>query len=300
MPIPSTPPALAHPQSLASPAHATQVPVALTIAGFDPSSGAGITADLKTFAALSVYGVACITALTIQSTQGVRAIMPVDARLVRDTLACLQADVPFAGIKIGMLATGTVAAEVSRFLASCSTPRSHVVLDPVLRATSGKALLDAPGVDLIRNRLLAQVGFITPNLDELALLAGLAPTLEREHVPAAARAVRQRAAELGNPGLRIVVTGGHLEAPDDFLLSGDEESWLAGERVNTQATHGTGCAFASALTAQLIAGLPATDAVVSAKAYVAAALKSAYPVGQGHGPMHHLFRLDATPEPPRR
>ena len=285
--------AVAQGASRASGGRERRVAVALSIAGFDPSSGAGVTADLKTFAAHGVYGVACATALTVQSTLGVRAVEPVAAATVRATLECLADDVDLAGVKLGMLARADIVAEVVRFLRSghgAQIPRDRVVLDPVLRSTSGAELLDPAGVDQMRSELLGLIGWITPNLAELALLTGRAVT-GHEDVPEAARALRSIAAGLGNPGLRVVVTGGHLRRPDDFLVADEGEFWLRGEHVATESSHGTGCAFASALLCQRIAGFSPADAVTNAKAYVTVALRSAYPVGKGHGPMHHLFKL---------
>src|SRR5271155_3055408 len=264
-------------------------PIALTIAGFDPSSGAGITADLKVFAAHNIYGMACITALTIQSTLGVRRVEPVSAETIRETLACLYDDVTPAGIKIGMLATADAVSETARFLASAGTDRQRVVLDPVIRSSSGRGLLSAEGVARLRSELLAHVGWITPNLDELAVLTEEGP-LSRAGVPAAAARLQELASKAGNPTLHVVATGGHLDRPDDFLLSPDGNAqWLRGERVETQATHGTGCAFSSALLCGLIHWRQPERAAAEAKTYVSAALKASYPVGHGKGPMNHLF-----------
>ena len=268
-------------------------PVGLTIAGFDPGSGAGITADLKTFAAHGIYGVACISALTVQSTLGVRAVEPLSAMLVRQTLECLAEDVSVSGIKVGMLGSSAVVCEVSSFLTAQSgtIPRERIVLDPVLRSTSGTALIDQDGVRVIRDELLPRVGWITPNVDELAMLAGGSP--DREEVPAAAARLQAIAARLGNDALNVVVTGGHLSRPDDFLLTASGAgNWLAGEKIITNATHGTGCAFSSALLCELISGRSPEEAVAAAKAYVTEALRSAYPIGKGKGPMNHLFPFD--------
>ena len=273
-------------------------PVCLTIAGFDPSSGAGITADLKTFAAHGVYGVAAITALTVQSTQGVRALEPIRPSLFRETLECLAADIPLAGVKLGMLAGAGLAAEAEHFLRARPELQGKAVLDPVLRSSSGATLLDAEGTALLRERLLGVVGWITPNLDELALLTGV-EVRTREQVPAAAERLARQAASIGNPGLVIVVTGGHLDRPDDYLLNG-LGSWLPGERVETRSTHGTGCAFSSALLAELVLGRDGRDAVDAAKRYVADALRAAYPVGQGRGPLHHLFGCEPSGYEPSR
>jgi hydroxymethylpyrimidine/phosphomethylpyrimidine kinase len=266
----------------------TAPPVCLTIAGFDPSSGAGISADLKTFAAHGVYGVAAITALTVQSTQGVRAVEAVRPSLFRETLAHLAADIPLNGVKVGMLASAGLAAETEHFLRTRPELQERVVFDPVLQSSSGTALLDAEGTALLRERLLGVVGWVTPNLDELALLTGV-EVRRKEQVPTAAERLARQAASAGNPGIAIVVTGGHLDQPDDFLLLQREGAWLPGERVETRSTHGTGCAFSSALLAQLVLGRAGREAVEAAKRYVAGALRAAYPIGQGRGPMHHLF-----------
>jgi hydroxymethylpyrimidine/phosphomethylpyrimidine kinase len=271
------------------------LPVALTIAGFDPGSGAGITADLKTFAAHGVYGVACISALTVQSTQGVRSVEPVEPILVRQTLDCLAGDISFSGVKIGMLGSSGVVGEVSSFLASQSKtiPRQRIVLDPVLRSSSGAPLIDQGGIGLIRDELLRRVGWITPNLGELAILAGEPGPVGRDQVPSAAVRLQEISRRLGNDELNIVVTGGHFDRPDDFLLTAaGEESWLRGEKIATNSTHGTGCAFSSALLCGLISGVNPGSAVAAAKAYVTEALRAAYPVGKGKGPLNHLFRFD--------
>jgi len=268
--------------------------VALTIAGFDPGSGAGITADLKVFAANNMYGMAAITSLTVQSTQGVRRSEPVGAGLLRETLDCLADDVHFAGIKVGMLGSAENVEAVSSFLEAGgpSLPgRSRVVLDPVLRSSSGRELLEKAGIIFLQNRLISQVGWVTPNWEELSALIGRRID-SREAVLAGARELQAMAAAAGNPELNVVVTGGQLVPPDDYLLTANgAEYWLPGEHVATSATHGTGCAFSTALLCGLMEGFPAYDAAADAKAYVAMALKTAYPIGRGKGPMHHLFRF---------
>jgi hydroxymethylpyrimidine/phosphomethylpyrimidine kinase len=266
----------------------------VTAAGFDPSSGAGITADLAVFSALGGFGVSCITGLTVQSTTGVLRVEAVPAATVEATLACLVADLPLGGIKIGMMAT----AENVRILDGfCGKNRGvPTVLDPVLRSSSGYDLLDAAGVKVLREELLGRVGWITPNLDELGVLTGTS-VRRAEEVPAAARRLREMAAKLGDsrrwPGLKVVVTGGHLDAADDFLLTDACEEWIPGERVRTTATHGTGCAFSSALLAGLVMHPARTDAeqVRVAKVYVKRALETAVPLGRGHGPMNLLWPL---------
>jgi hydroxymethylpyrimidine/phosphomethylpyrimidine kinase len=282
--------------AVAQPAQTTSQPVsgrpiALTIAGFDPSSGAGITADLKVFAAHDIYGLACITALTVQSTLGVRRVEPIATATLSETLACLREDRIPSGVKIGMLATAETVSQVAAFLSGTGIDRQQVVLDPVLRSSSGRELLNAAGVNRLRAELLAWIGWITPNLEELAILIESDP-IRREDIPAAALKLQHIARQAGNPELHVVVTGGHLDRPDDFLRTPDgEEIWIPGERVETSSTHGTGCAFSSALLCQLLKGVKPKQAVEGAKAYVTGALKAAYPVGRGKGPMHHLFRI---------
>ena len=270
--------------------------VVLTIAGLDPSSGAGMTADLKTFAAHRLYGICCPTALTVQSTRGVRRTVPLDAGLVTETLQCLAEDTPPAGVKIGMLATAAVAGAVSRFLPTAGTSQAMIVLDPVLRSSSGASLLDDEGVRIIREQLLGQIGWITPNVNELAALLD-EPVADKECIPAQADRLQQLAARADNIHLRVVVTGGHLHQPDDFFLDSlevpkDPEQpgvWLRGAWVDTTSTHGTGCAFSSALMCLMVRGLTPEEAVAGAKAYVTGALRHAYPIGSGKGPMNHFF-----------
>jgi hydroxymethylpyrimidine/phosphomethylpyrimidine kinase len=264
-------------------------PVVLSIAGYDPSAGAGILADLKTFAAHDVYGMACITALTIQSTQGVRRIQAFEPSTVVETLDCLAEDASFSSIKVGMLGQHSVAAVVLDWLQrQTGVP---VVLDPVLKSSSGKELLDAEGADILRGDWLARVNWITPNLPELAALTGTSIPLTEAETEDAARKLQQMAAQRGNAGLKIVVTGGHTKKPDDLLLTTTGCRWYRGEHIETTSTHGTGCAFSSALAARLALGDDDFSAVKSAKEYVAGALRHAYPVGQGNGPLNHFWRM---------
>jgi hydroxymethylpyrimidine/phosphomethylpyrimidine kinase len=259
--------------------------IALTIAGFDPSSGAGVTADRMVFAAHNIYGLAAITALTVQSTQGVRRVQPVSAEVLRETLDCLAEDAEIGGIKIGMLATAENVEVVSIFLSRFRISPGKVVLDPILRSSSGHELLSEEGLKSLKSDLLPLVGWVTPNTDELAILAGM-PVSDREAVPEAATRL---AAD--HPGLNLIVTGGHLDPPDDYLRTADgAEQWFPGHRIRTTATHGTGCAFSSALLARLLAADPPAQAVSAAKAYVMEAMKAAKPIGKGRGPLHHLYR----------
>ena len=260
--------------------------VVVTIAGFDPSSGAGITADLKTIAAHHLYGIACITALTVQSTQRVGRVQPVHPELVRETLETLIADVRPAAVKIGMLGSGEVAEVVADFLSSA--PLRTVVLDPALRSSSGTSLLDAAGFSTLRSRLLNGVDVITPNLEEAGLLTDV-EVRDLDSARTAARNLVERGAKAA------VVTGGHLKEVTDVLAERKTDGSIelqtfAGEKVDTANTHGTGCAFSTALACNLALGLVLRDAVQAAKAYVTQALKTSYPIGKGVSPVNHSFR----------
>jgi hydroxymethylpyrimidine/phosphomethylpyrimidine kinase len=226
----------------------------LTIAGFDPSSGAGVTADLMVFAAHDLFGTSCITALTVQSTLGVQSVYPVSSSVVRETLEFLDEDLRPSGIKIGMLADEANLVAVSEYCRRIHAIVSHnsvavtvpIVLDTVLRASSGKDLLDSSAVEALRDHLLPIASWITPNIDELGILAGVSVN-RREDVPKACLALQAKVRRSeGLPPLGVLATGGHLEPPDDFLLTPEGDTfWLPGGRVATRSTHGTGCAARS-------------------------------------------------------
>jgi hydroxymethylpyrimidine/phosphomethylpyrimidine kinase len=272
----------------------------LTIAGFDPSSGAGVTADLMVFAAHGLFGTACITALTVQSTLGVRSTHPVSGEILADTLECLDADISPAGIKIGMVTNVDNIFRICSYLDTLNALSSvnperaciPIVLDPILRSSSGRELLEPAGLAILRDRLIPLIGWITPNLDELAALSGEL-VVSRDDLPTACRALQARTAERPDGSrLGILATGGHLDPPDDFLLTpAGEEFWLAGKRIATDSTHGTGCALSSAFLSRLVLGDPPHKAALAAKAYVAGALRNAVRIGAGHGPMNHLWAL---------
>ena len=268
-------------QSVKAPGSATRPPtVVLSVAGFDPSAGAGILADLKVFVAHGLYGVAAITALTVQSTRDVREVHPSHEQIFGHTLECLSEDMPIVGVKIGMLGSVGIVRELTRFLRDARISRERIVLDPVLVSSSGAALLDSEGLRLVREELLGLVGWVTPNVEELAALAD-ERIPGREQVPSQAA----RVAELA-PGLNVVVTGGHLEHPDDFLRKSDgEETWFPGEQIETSSTHGTGCVFSSALLCRIVAGDAPAEAVRGAKQFVTRALETAVPLGLGKGPV---------------
>ena len=260
----------------------------MTIAGFDPSGGAGITADLKTFAAHNCYGVAVITALTVQNSQGVRAVHPVESSVLGDSLQALIEDLPVRAVKIGMLANGANARRVARFLEEHAALPS--VLDPVLHASSGMPLIDEEGLHFLRDHLLHKVTLVTPNLAEAAALTGL-KVENVEEMKAASRGLLDLGARA------VVVTGGHLDkAVDVYADATGVESFVA-DRVKPDHTHGTGCTFSSALAANLASGRQLPEAVVLAKAYVAESIKKAYPIGSGRIPLNHFFRTQESSRP---
>lgn len=257
----------------------------LTIAGFDPSSGAGVTADLAVMSAHGFFGTSCITALTVQSTLGVAAVHPVGAAVVARTLDFLVADLPPAGIKVGMLGSVEVAQEVAAFLRGWAG-KVPIVLDPVVRSSSGRDLLGAGGVEVIREQLLPVVDWVTPNVEELCLIAGNKMDTGWSVVEAA-QAIRR-----SNSRLNVVVTGGNLDPPDDLVLEGSvEPRWVRGTRIASSSTHGTGCAFSSALLCHLVLGETALRSVEGAKEYVRRGIERAEPLGGGQGPLNLLWTL---------
>jgi hydroxymethylpyrimidine kinase/phosphomethylpyrimidine kinase len=262
-------------------------PLVLTIAGFDPSSGAGITADIKTVAAHGCYGVAAITALTVQSTAGVKQVTPVDPVLLRKTLEMLVADVKVSAVHVGMLGSGEIAAVIADFLRGTLLP--NVVLDTVLVSTSAARLIDDSGIQVLREKLIPLASAITPNVNEAEVLTGLAISNSEEMKQAA-----ERLHEMGAKG--VVITGGELEKATDILSlkSGDFQSFKS-DRLDTNFTHGTGCAFSTAIAANLAQGRPLPEAVLLAKAYVTAAIANGYPIGKGINPVNHMYRMKNHP-----
>ena len=270
---------------------AASPPVVLTIAGFDPSSGAGITADIKTIAAHECFGVSCITALTIQSTRGVRRVEGVDPKIIAETLQELVSDFAVEAIHIGMLGNERVVAVVADFLSQAFAGKArlpHVVLDPILKSSSGADLLDAAGTRLLIERLVPVAELITPNLDEASVLTGMAVTNLDQ--------MREAAARLHSLGAaNVVITGGHLEKAIDLLsfttARGAQQEVFKADRQRSNSTHGTGCAFATALACHLAHGRGLPEAVLLSKAYVSAAISNAHPLGHGVGPLHHHYRM---------
>jgi hydroxymethylpyrimidine/phosphomethylpyrimidine kinase len=266
-------------------------PIVLTIAGFDPSSGAGITADIKTMAAHGCYGVACITALTVQSTTGVKKVSAVNPETVTNTLEELARDLDIAAVKIGMLGSFKVVEAVIDFLTRNKPP--NVVLDPVLKSTSGRDLVDRSGAKLIAEKLLSLSQLVTPNVEEAEALTGFRVTDPEQMKNAAVKLHR-----LGAPN--VVITGGHLEKAIDLLSFSTrgnfEQQLFKAERQRSSSTHGTGCAFSTAIACHLACGRGVPQAVLLAKVYVSAAISRARAIGRGIGPVDHLYRLN-QPQP---
>ena len=264
--------------------------VVLTIAGFDPSSGAGVTADIKTIAAHGCYGVACITAITVQSTAGVRRVEALDPALVTETLEELASDIPIAAVHIGMLGAAKVVKAVAEFLGQRSGRNKlpNVVLDPILKSSSGADLLDAAGTRVLIEKLVPLADVITPNVDEAAVLTGLKVT-DLDEMRAAAAKLHQ----MGSAA--VVITGGHLEKATDLLSfttkGGVEEEVFKAERQRSNSTHGTGCAFATAMSCHLALDRGLAEAALLAKTYVTAAIAAGHPLGRGTDPVHHLYRM---------
>ncbi len=265
-------------------------PILLTIAGFDPSCGAGVAADLKTFAAHNCYGVAAVTALTVQSTQGVASVHPTPAATLRAQLDALASDLTIAAVKIGMLGNKANAVAVAEFLDKNKFP--HVVLDPVVKSSAGSAeLLDAGGIKFLREELMKRASVITPNMDEAALLAGM-EVKDLNGMKAAALKLVEMGAKA------VIVTGGHLEKPADVLCEGTEANPFGGDHVKSENTHGSGCTLSSAVAAQLALGQQLREALILAKAYVFKAIEKSYSIGKGAGPVNQLYRFHQ--EPPAR
>ncbi|MDX3926650.1 MAG: bifunctional hydroxymethylpyrimidine kinase/phosphomethylpyrimidine kinase [Shinella sp.] len=259
----------------------------LSIAGSDPSGGAGIQADLKAFSARGVYGMAALTALTAQNTQGVTGIHPVPAEFVAAQIETIFADVRVDAVKIGMIADAGIAEAVADALAPYKG--LPLVLDPVMVAKGGARLLAPEAIEMLIGRLFPLATLLTPNLPEAAALLG--ETIADDRTSMAMQASRLRA--LGPQA--VLVKGGHLDGPEspDVLFGPDGPAWFEGRRIDTPNTHGTGCTLSSALAAELAKGATPEDAVAAAKHYLAGAVAAAgdLAVGTGHGPVQHFHQL---------
>ena len=270
---------------MTNPPFTSQYPRLLTIAGSDSGGGAGIQADLKTFSALGCFGMSAITALTAQNTCGVRAIHGVPLNVLRDQIDAVVEDIGVDAVKIGMLHSPEMVQVVANALDRHALP--HVVMDPVMVATSGAVLIDSPAIAALVRELFGRAVLVTPNLDEAALLVGR--TLANEDD------MQSAAHELLAKGARaVLLKGGHLagDVVSDLLqVAGAAPYWMRAPRIATANTHGTGCTLSSAIAAYLALGHSLIDAVEAARAYVRGALAAGAHVktGQGSGPLNHGF-----------
>ena len=259
-------------------------PVALTIAGSDSSGGAGIQADLKTFAACGVYGASAITALTAQNTNGVTGVYPVPAGFVTEQIDAVFEDLDVGAVKIGMVSQRDVIAAIAAGIARW-TPK-HVVLDPVMVATSGDRLLAPEAVEALRTILIPRADLITPNLPEAAALLDEGIAVSETDIEAQGR----RLLALGCRA--VLIKGGHGSTAQsiDYYVTADTTLVLPAPRVTTLNTHGTGCTLSSAIAAGLAKGMGLRDAVKMAKAYLTSAIlhSNELHIGKGHGPVHHF------------
>ena len=256
---------------------------AMTIAGSDSGGGAGIQADLKTFAALGVYGASALTAITAQNTVGVTAVHEVPTDVITAQIDAVLDDIGADAVKTGMLSSSPIIECVAQAVQRHEV--QHLVVDPVMVAKSGDSLLRVDAIDSLRSLLLPLAAVVTPNIPEAEALTSRTITS-----PADARAA---AREIVNLGCRcVVVKGGHLDGPaTDLFFDGISFHEFTTSRIDTKNTHGTGCTFASAVAAGLALGMTPTDAVALAKEYVTEAIQRSFPIGQGHGPLNHFWRM---------
>jgi hydroxymethylpyrimidine/phosphomethylpyrimidine kinase len=255
---------------------------ALTIAGSDPGGGAGIQADLKTFAAFGVYGASAITAITVQNTLGVEAVAPLAADLVIAQIEASAGDLSIDATKIGMLATAAIVEGVAAAIEELELPL--IVLDPVLVSSSGERLLDSDGVQAMISELLPRARVVTPNIPEAEALSGV-----RIASPEDARGAARRIHEMGASA--VIITGGHAGGTEvvDLLFDGHEFHEIRAPRIESRHTHGTGCTFSSAVAASLALGEHLVDAARRAQRYVGGAIAHAPGIGRGRGPLEHFW-----------
>jgi len=267
----------------------TMTPIAVTIAGSDSSGGAGVQADLKTFAALGVYGASVLTALTAQNTRGVAAIHDVPADFIAAQIDAVFSDLDIAAVKIGMLSQAVAIEAVARGLARHRA--KNIVLDPVMIASSGDALLASQAIETLRRELIPRALVVTPNLPEAAALTDASLARNEGEMEVQAREILSLGAR------HVLIKGGHGQGDDsvDLLIGEGEVVRLSAKRIATKNTHGTGCTLSSAIAAGLAKGLGLTAAAQAAKTYVTAAIAHAdeLKIGEnselGHGPLHHFY-----------
>jgi len=259
------------------------IPRALTIAGSDSGGGAGIQADLKTFAALGVYGMSAIAALTAQNTVGVQGIVELAPEFVSLQIRTVVEDIGVDAVKTGMLSNAAIISQVAKDLSELGL--RNIVVDPVMVAKGGDRLLRADAVETMVKELLPQALVVTPNLHEAAALTDR-EVRTLDEMKEAARAIKAFGPRY------VVIKGGHLPGtPLDLLFDGQKFREFTNLRYDTPHTHGTGCTFASAIAAGLARGLPVEEAVARAKGYITSAIQHGMPMGKGHGPVHHFYNL---------
>jgi hydroxymethylpyrimidine/phosphomethylpyrimidine kinase len=259
-----------------------RVRTALTIAGSDSGGGAGIQADLKTFSALGVFGMSAVTAITAQNTLGVTAVVEISPEIVAAQIDAVVTDIGVDAAKTGMISNTEIIRAVAAKIREHGI--STLVVDPVMVATSGDRLLREEAVEALRSELLPLATVVTPNLPEAGVLIGREVSTLDE--------MRDAARAIVDLGVRsVLVKGGHLAGDAvDVFYDGDRFVELTARRIPTTSTHGTGCTLASAIASLLAKGTPLEQAIRDAKAYVTNAIEKAYPIGKGHGPVHHFYQ----------
>ena len=261
---------------------------ALTIAGSDPSGGAGIQADLKTFSALGVYGMSAITALTVQNTQGVTGVHLLPPTFVQGQIKSVFADIEVHAVKVGMIATADIASAVAETLKEVASS-TNIVIDPVMVAKGGSPLLAPEAVSSLTKELLPLATVITPNLEEAAALLNLPVAKDRSEMVEQAK----RLLDLGVQ--QVLLKGGHLSTPEspDLWVGSTGQQWFESKRIDTVNTHGTGCTLSSAVAAHLALGHSISDSISRSKSYVSKAIAKAdqLNIGHGHGPTHHFHSI---------
>jgi len=256
-----------------------QIPTALTIAGTDPSGGAGIQADLKTFQELKSYGMSVITSIVAQNTTGVQDVHHLPLSMIDEQLKSVISDIPIHAFKTGMIANKEMMETISKYIAKID---AAYVMDPVMVATSGDSLINADSRSFLRKQLLPLTSLVTPNIPEAEYLTGeKIETIEDMKMAAEQLVVKH---DVG----AALLKGGHMEGEAiDFLFDGSSLHTFSADRIQTNNTHGTGCTYSAAITAYLSKGIPLVEAVRQAKQFVTAAIKHSFPLGSGNGPTNH-------------
>lgn len=256
---------------------------ALTIAGSDSGGGAGIQADLKSFAANGVFGMSVITAVTAQNTMEVRSVQDIDLPIIKDQIEAIFDDIQVDAVKIGMLSSPYTVEVVGQALLKYQPP--HVVLDPVMISKGGHHLLRPEAIESLKETMLPLATIVTPNIPEAEVLTGSDIRTEEDMLEAS-----EQILNLGAKS--VLLKGGHLDGdPNDLFFDGNSMHWIKGERIHTNNTHGTGCTLSSAIAANLARGFSLLEAVQRAKQYITIAIRYSLPLGNGHGPTNHFHEL---------